>query len=946
MLTESTPSLVKVRLRARAKSLGYQDNTKDTLDYLQPSYFNKQITSSLVRVPFNNQFSDPSLDESAKFLVDATPLSQDGPSGLQDEEILANAAENNYEVLGRLLTTKLKHGLMTALNKVYPIDHKEAFSKAPLTSKSAIIKALRSRSLVPDPVNALLNSGSIGLLEEVLQSGLIIPTRDEVKGFLQRKQTRLVLLSLPIIKVCKQSTHPLLKLYDIISEVINLFSDQTTLIEAIQIFKYIRRQDIEVQHLKQLKYLLLKLSSPQTENDCVCSRSRSPLMNCIIMSNFLDEIKGYNSRFTAFFNESSGVFVRMSEIAIKEVDDISHLRAIFADKPFGKDTLLDILYWEASKFRYLLNVPLMKQLVKEIWTGGLELEAGLDDCSYVVACFVRLKNPFDTHKKTLAPNTHSYFQLRSWLYHSGIRHVFESAASVSMTAYLMYIVISYIELQQAAMKPLNLTEEDTAKLYEDFSMIFDTGDIVLMIYIVLSVWQGACVTVYKALTKPTFKWDPRMFCELTILGAVVQFRPRVYGPYVKGDGDATPYEYIWTLMALAFMFKLFLLFCVNDKLGPTIRMLNSTFYDILRYLGIFALILLIFSITGNLLFYESQGYHTLTDTILTMIQAALGTVDFYAFESRELTGVMFMVLWIVIAAILIMNVLIAVLSSRYAQLSPQADADYVSLMLNYIDGTVYSNKYGGLIIGTTPFNIFTLPFTLLYLFPVDKEKLTVLLSRVSYIPLFFAGLACFLVHNAVWSLMCYLWVGLRILQDDERSLCQKAKDMAVWGGFGGLYLTYLSCLSLPVFVRYMLKHDPPQLSKAFTAENMKQTLGILKAYAHDHPDEVYLTWESAKNQAKTGDLFAYADSDNPCKGGNKSKCNYFKKAGESELRHAVLFIMKKFMSPKLMKLNLADTIETLETMEFSWLETFSMFEAKLAGERLRSERKDKLLIVI
>lgn len=868
----------------------------------------------------------------------------------QDEIVLATAVQHNFQLLAQLLKKKLPQSGVKAANTGYSQNDISLISESTTsgTNKSSIIKALRSRSLVTDPVNSLLKTGNIGLLEEVLRKHIVIPTKDEILGFLKNKMTRLVLMSLPKKEACKHATHSLLRRYDIICEVINLLLDPETLVDAIMIFKHIKRQDVEVMHLKQLKYLLLKFMNPDTEDECVPSHTHNPLMNFILMSNFMEEVKVFNSSFTSFFKEASNYFTNIAALMVKEIDDISHLRAVFAEKPYGADTLLDIVALAPDKYREVLNDTLMKQLVKEMWTGGLELELGFGDSSYVIASIIsRKKNPFTTHSKKLKHKQPSYFQLQSWLYNCNVRHMFEVVGSLMIACFMVYIVTSYIYMQTKLSSVLNLTAEDSKRIQALSDKVNYGADNIILAFISLTTVHAVCITIYKKLTKPTLKLDPRMPLDLLIFVCIIQISPRLYGDYESGYNNS-PYEFLWALMSFSVFVKLLLAVVVDDKLGPIIRMLYSTFIDILRFLGIFAVMLLIFSLSAHMLFYMSPGYHTMLQSFLTLLSAALGSFDFYAFETRETIGAIFMTVWVVIAAIVILNILIALLSSRYEQLAPQADADYVSLMLTYIDGAVFTSKYGGLVVGVPPLNLLTIPFVLLYLLPIPKTKVSYFIVFLSYLPLFLIGIVGFLVFNAIWSVVSYVENFVWIWLNDEEAFGWKLKNSALWVVFGGFYLTYLSAASLPVFVRYLLLCESPNPDKAFNPSDLKAVLHILKRYAKANPSLVYLTWEEAGNLVRDANVSLVEEQlvISHCLIPNLKKSKYSSKASDCERKYAYLFILRKFISPSKENLNLAYTIKTLETNSFEEIETFSMHESLKVGAKLHKEKLEKLLVAI
>jgi hypothetical protein len=209
----------------------------------------------------------------------------------QDREILPAAVKKNFALLVNLLGLKdhpqqlnTQAADPSTKSRVHPQDHPEV--DAIFASKSSIIKANRRRSVVSDPLHLLLSLGRLDLLEDMIKQRLIKPTLDEVKGLLEQKQTRLVVMFLDHSKTSVSSTHPLIKRDDIISSLINLLANSETLTDTIRIFSYIKRPEVRSHHLNHLKQVLLQVLHPSSAADCAVSHSKSPLLAAIVLSNF------------------------------------------------------------------------------------------------------------------------------------------------------------------------------------------------------------------------------------------------------------------------------------------------------------------------------------------------------------------------------------------------------------------------------------------------------------------------------------------------------------------------------------------------------------------------------------------------------------------------------------------------------------------------------------
>jgi hypothetical protein len=81
---------------------------------------------------------------------------------------------------------------------------------------------------------------------------------------------------------------------------------------------------------------------------------------------------------------------------------------------------------------------------------------------------------------------------------------------------------------------------------------------------------------------------------------------------------------------------------------------------------------IVFALVGNRLFYDIQQYGTFEQSISTLYESALGGFDFSIYKESEKTtefiGKLFMAVYLLISLIFLLNFLIAILSSSFADL--------------------------------------------------------------------------------------------------------------------------------------------------------------------------------------------------------------------------------------------------------------------------------------
>ena len=218
-------------------------------------------------------------------------------------------------------------------------------------------------------------------------------------------------------------------------------------------------------------------------------------------------------------------------------------------------------------------------------------------------------------------------------------------------------------------------------------------------------------------------------------------------------------EYQVAIMACLWIAVLFTL-TMSRTFGPLIFIFIAMMKDVAVFIIIFMLQLMVFACIGNILFINLEGrYDTFGYCLLTLYQASLGEFNYEEFdiflETRRIIGKVYLTIYLLLSAILAINLLIAILSTTYAILWEQ------SAPLFYIENIQqrplykYSKRYGSLVSSFFPYYIF-IPFVAPLLFMKNKIQINMLILHFEFIPIFLILYILFLSISLLLLPFCYL----------------------------------------------------------------------------------------------------------------------------------------------------------------------------------------------
>eukprot|EP00357_Protocruzia_adherens_P036372 CAMPEP_0115032284 /NCGR_PEP_ID=MMETSP0216-20121206/39067_1 /TAXON_ID=223996 /ORGANISM="Protocruzia adherens, Strain Boccale" /LENGTH=429 /DNA_ID=CAMNT_0002410155 /DNA_START=228 /DNA_END=1513 /DNA_ORIENTATION=- len=192
---------------------------------------------------------------------------------------------------------------------------------------------------------------------------------------------------------------------------------------------------------------------------------------------------------------------------------------------------------------------------------------------------------------------------------------------------------------------------------------------------------------------------------------------------------------------------------------------------------------------------KTPSFRDFGSTLVTLLDGMLGSFNLDDFHESELIrGRIYLIIYMLLGAVLILNLLVAILANTYATYSEKAESDYNQVLNEFHRGSKFSSRYGVLRAVPTILNIPTFFLGIFLLSQKQPRKTNEALTCFCY-TLFILPviLVIFWFIGLILLPLAYFNCIKRILIHDRRLLPkkQKIKILLYWIPFGLLELLYI-----------------------------------------------------------------------------------------------------------------------------------------------------------
>ena len=207
--------------------------------------------------------------------------------------------------------------------------------------------------------------------------------------------------------------------------------------------------------------------------------------------------------------------------------------------------------------------------------------------------------------------------------------------------------------------------------------------------------------------------------------------------------------------------RILLFIRATKELGYLLEIIGIVMFKIIRFGVIYFIVMVIFVTTGRILFFDIPNYSTYTDWTTTLFSAALGQFDLTVFNDNYLLnkyyGYTFLVIYIFITNIVLLNFLIAVLSSIYSNLKQNSSGLYLRNIAMVQNVFNIKSKYAWLAYAYVPFTSIMGVF-LPFMFWRFKKQLNMFLIHMYYIPVMLFASSLFFICSLLLIPIAYVAV--------------------------------------------------------------------------------------------------------------------------------------------------------------------------------------------
>ena len=156
---------------------------------------------------------------------------------------------------------------------------------------------------------------------------------------------------------------------------------------------------------------------------------------------------------------------------------------------------------------------------------------------------------------------------------------------------------------------------------------------------------------------------------------------------------------------------------VNRTFGPMVKILMTMMMNLALFLVLFTVIFFIFVGAGQILFSELADFSNLENTMKTLFSSSVGEFSYNTYDSLQeidpKVGYVYITVFMIIISVMLLNFLIAILSTTYSNLNMVKNGLYMRKVIQYRQRYNYDRYYSSIVYAPPPLNLismFFLPF--------------------------------------------------------------------------------------------------------------------------------------------------------------------------------------------------------------------------------------------
>lgn len=552
------------------------------------------------------------------------------------------------------------------------------------------------------------------------------------------------------------------------------------------------------------------LSAPVDLETCSFVLSPNPLLLSIACSALCKQLRPWSRLFKEPFTQLNHRFLRIAVHFQAQHSDYTRLKAFYLDCSYGGKNAFDLLSSKSDDYRELLMCETVVNIAKDLWRSEEDLGVGLTCPYWAYLAQLDCVEAMWTVKGAVEQEQDSLLQFHVWQRDGFLRHLVETGFLLAMFVVLIYILRLYLQVMHLQKGPNILKEmSELMGTLRNYRTLFAA----YLFSLVVNHVQAGIHLLYLG---QSLVLDPRLCLDALLVACIslIMSLGDTNTAFMDGEQLLRLVEWLYAVLFLLTGLRILMVLLETEAFGPILRMIFLTVRGVLAYLLIYLLTLFAFALSFTVVFWRDTAFESIEMSIRTMFTWSVGGFDPTAFTDYPGVGSLLGCVWALVSAVLLLNLLVAVLSTRLERLSPQARADYVAVLYRSYCHTRFEPLYGALVVAPAPFNVLTLPALLLYVgWPAGRTKVTQCFAIVSYQLIFAVAVMSYTVVNMLLLPVAYLFAAWRLCHIKKKRLLA----LTVWLAFGPVQLLLLWGHSCKPFVQFLYAAPTSRRTELSTA---------------------------------------------------------------------------------------------------------------------------------
>jgi hypothetical protein len=573
----------------------------------------------------------------------------------------------------------------------------------------------------------------------------------------------------------------------------------------------------------------------------------SPILTCLLLCEFLTVIMEISVLYRSLCDNVKNQLMQFCHNIQEANPDENYIKFLMTQKDSRGRTGLQIA--SENSFYHVLETAEIGIIVNKMWNGKVSNNGFFAPCSMhrYINNESKSTDPFNSFD-TLDSTKVYFYQLDVWLSSCSLRYHPESLSTIL----LIVIYNVYIWMLVSRGQMMN-------SIYEM------DNDLKILLYIYI-IWVICIninifnVMIFTLKTGRKFRTDAWLYLEIVMLFSALALLldiKNLIGFYESSGMSqiigslqeiAIPIAKQLKIQAdfagsAAYLLQAFIL-AFNDILvwlritgilltfkdmGPLIRMIYLMTILLLKNLVIYALYITCCAAIFTAIFHaHAKQFTDFSSTIISLFGSFVNNFDANGFDDIKENksefeyfwfGAIMIIAYNSVSAVLMINLLIAILSDVYESMALLVDASHRGVLISYFRKYKWDEKYGYLIFLTTPLSIINfifLPFSLCF---KDKKLFNRYCCMICYGAFYFPFIfSIYTIYSMVLIPFCYI-KGITFMIKHQMSLkynrILKTINVLKWILSGGFYLLYIYFRDL----FYVLKTVFNRVNAAVTETN-------------------------------------------------------------------------------------------------------------------------------